>query len=97
MSNVMEHEEAIAWLNTDDYDSTGYHVAVEHAIGVLNKRVLMKPVIKTVDSYIEDVCCPVCMHAIGYVQNDMHRARDSWACFCWSCGQKVGEIFEDNE
>lgn len=112
MSNVIGPEEAIAWLNTDDYDSTGYHVAVEHAIGALNKQVLMKPVIREIktpevrlsldkkyylEKIYEQVICPACAYPIGSNEDGFHQDRNSWEGFCKGCGQRVGESFEDNE
>lgn len=90
MSNVIGPEDAIAWLNTDDYDSAGYHVAVEHAICALQKQVPMKPVQKKTLAWISDtfkcpVCskelvpgegCPRCLQAIAWDQIDWTELED---------------------
>ena len=76
MSKSMSPEDAIAWLNTEDYESTGYNLAIGEAMQAIHRMIPMKPEFRD-----HGYKCPICCAWVwGFTDK-----RD----FCGKCGQAI--------
>lgn len=66
-------QDAIAFLNSDDYESAGYWLAVKTAIEALEKQIPKKIKMPMDANYI----CPICGRRLSGVED-----------YCPWCGQK---------
>lgn len=70
----MTPQDAIAFLNSDDYESAGYWLAVKTAIEALEKQI-PKKIKMPMDAFF---VCPVCAARIMSLDE-----------FCIHCGQRI--------
>lgn len=90
----MTIEEAIIWLNTDDYASAGYGEALAMAIKALEKDILKEPT-QTHKRYehgneYNDYYCPECDEFLAYQpQGNIYKYEGGCWSRCRNCGQKI--------
>lgn len=71
----MTIEDAIGFLNTDDYESAGYGRAIGMSIEALRKQIPLAPKMP-LDAYF---LCPICARVIDLRYDN----------YCRNCGQKI--------
>ena len=95
--------EAIAWLNTDDFESVGYNKAIEMAIKALEKDIPKKPISKPDGFGLIIKLCPNCGTLVYDPDWTISTKKVYFTRRCQKCGQlftKLGKYFgtwEDDE